>query len=398
METTPTTRYHAQPRRIARAENIGSLLRPRSLLEELGQFYGKGHTALLKEEREKDRSRVKALEDEAISAAVARQVDAGLDVITDGEFRRLVFFNCFFDSLNGLVPNDIGDLTFQGDDGTTVYWPGPPMAVDRLSIVDNTAAAEVAFLRSITGHPFKVTLPCASLFLLQLSAMWKPGVTDKVYKDREELLEHMMAIERELISGVIAAGCRYVQLDYPVYPHVVDQNWLAAFEQMGTDTGWMTEKAFEMDRAIVEGIPDDVTTGMHICRGNYRSRWLARGSLEPLAERIFELPYDKFLVEWDDQNRDGGYEPIRFVPKGRIMVMGIISSKKPGLESEDEVLRLMDAASKHLDTSQLAISCQCGFASGNYPEGGAFGNEVDEDTQWRKLELVARVADRIWSR
>ena len=156
--------------------------------------------------------------------------------------------------------------------------------------------------------------------------------------------------------------------------------------------------SIEFDRRILEGIPDDVTTGIHFCRGNYRSRWLAQGSLEPLAERAFgELPYDVFLVEWDDTARQGDYSAARFLPKGdQIMVMGVISSKQRELETEDEIVRRIDDASKYLDPDQLAISCQCGFASGLYPAGGSRGNETDDEIQWRKLELVGKVADRLW--
>jgi methionine synthase II (cobalamin-independent) len=140
-------------------------------------------------------------------------------------------------------------------------------------------------------------------------------------------------------------------------------------------------------------LPGGVTTALHVCRGNYRSRWLCEGSLEPVAERLFgELPYDAFLVEWDDVGRDGGYAPVRFVPPGRIAVMGLVSSKRPDLESEDEILRRLGEASAYLPYEQLGVSTQCGFAS------VIAGNEVDEDAQWRKLDLVARVADRVWPR
>jgi 5-methyltetrahydropteroyltriglutamate--homocysteine methyltransferase len=145
---------------------------------------------------------------------------------------------------------------------------------------------------------------------------------------------------------------------------------------------------------VLEGIPDDVATALHICRGNFRSSWMCEGSLEPVAERVFgELPYDAFLVEWDDVGRDGGYEPVRHLRDGSVMVMGIVSTKTPELESEDELLRRMEtAAGLAGGMDRLAISPQCGFAS------VMVGNEIDEDTQWRKLELVSRVADRLWSR
>jgi 5-methyltetrahydropteroyltriglutamate--homocysteine methyltransferase len=143
---------------------------------------------------------------------------------------------------------------------------------------------------------------------------------------------------------------------------------------------------------VLEGIPDDVTVALHVCRGNYRSSWMCEGSLEPVASRVFgELPYDAFLVEWDDLGRDGGYEPVRFLRQGAVMVMGIVSTKTPRLEDEDDLLRRMEEAAELAGgLDRLAISAQCGFAS------VMVGNEIDADTQWRKLELVSRVADRLY--
>ena len=152
-----------------------------------------------------------------------------------------------------------------------------------------------------------------------------------------------------LIAEAVAAGCRYVQLDFALYPYLVDESWMARFERAGHSFDALLDRALAADRAVLEGLPGDVTTGIHLCRGNYRSSWLCAGGLEPVAERMFaELPYDSFLIEWDDVGRDGGYEPIRHVPKGTIVVMGIVSSKSPALESEDELLRRLDEASRLL--------------------------------------------------
>lgn len=402
METTPAATpsgARGRPRKPARAEVIGSLLRPRKLLEAVAAFYEKGHTALLEEEREKDRTQLRTLEDEAIAEVVARQIDIGLDVVTDGEFRRLIFFNVLYDSVSGLAPNTdpTAVLQFVGDDGSTVEWPGAPVAVDRLRKIDSPVAREVEFLASITDHPFKVTVPSASLFLIHQLGVFKPGVTDRVYRHRRELVEDMVSIDRQLVDEAVAAGARYVQFDYPIYTHLVDPAWTEAFAAAGLDVDGLLDEALALDRKVVEGLPADVTLGMHFCRGNYRSRYLARGSLEPLAERLFsELPYDVFLIEWDDVARQGDYSPIRFVPEGRMVVLGLVSSKKPEVESYDDIARRLDEASRYLDPAQLALSTQCGFASALHPEGGTFGNELSEDAQWRKLEFVATVADRVW--
>jgi 5-methyltetrahydropteroyltriglutamate--homocysteine methyltransferase len=184
---------------------------------------------------------------------------------------------------------------------------------------------------------------------------------------------------------------RFREFGFPLYPYLVDPTWIQRFEAAGHSVEGVLDAAIAADIAVLKDIPDDVTTALHICRGNYRSSWMCEGSLEPVAERVFgELPYDTFLVEWDDLGRDGGFEPIRFLRDGSTMVMGLISSKTPVIEDEDDLLRRMEAASIVVGMDRLAISPQCGFAS------VMLGNEIGEDTQWRKLELVARVAGRIW--
>jgi 5-methyltetrahydropteroyltriglutamate--homocysteine methyltransferase len=373
------------PRRPARAEVVGSLLRPRKLRAAVEALYMPGHHALLREERSKDLSNLHALEDEAAAEAVHRQVDIGLDVVTDGEFRRWMFLNSFYDAVEG-YSTDRHAVEFTNERGETVALTVHSIE-RRLRQIDSPAAREAAFMASITDHPFKVTFPAASIFTHPF------GLETSAYTGIDEFAAHAIEIERRLIADVIAAGCRYVQLDFPLYPYLVDQSWSARFHEAGHDAADLLDKAIAADRAILEGIPNVVTTGLHICRGNYRSRWLCFGSLEPIAERIFnELPYDVFLVEWDDVGRDGGYAPIRFVPEGRIVAMGIVSSKTRELEPESRLLRQMEAASRYLPLEQLAVSTQCGFAS------VLEGNETDEEVQWRKLELVARIADRLWPR
>jgi 5-methyltetrahydropteroyltriglutamate--homocysteine methyltransferase len=263
--------------------------------------------------------------------------------------------------------------------------------VGRLQPVDSPAAREAAFLSTATdGYPFKVTFPAASIFTHPFT--YKVGITDKAYRSLEEFVAHAIEIERALVADAIVAGARYVQFDFPLYPYLVDPQWIARFEQAGHDVGVLVEKAIAADTSVLEGIPDDVTVALHICRGNYRSSWMCDGSLEPVAERVFGgLPYDSFLVEWDDLGRDGGFEPIRVLQDGAVMVMGIVSSKVRQLEDEEDLVRrLEDAAAFAGGIDRLAISPQCGFAS------VMVGNETDEEIQWRKLELVGRIADRLW--
>jgi 5-methyltetrahydropteroyltriglutamate--homocysteine methyltransferase len=296
-----------------------------------------------------------------------------------------MFLNSFYDAVEG-VSTDRSSVEFRNERGEAVVLMVPSIEA-RLRRVNSPAAREAAFLAGITDRPFKVTFPAASIFVHPF------GVSAGAYETHDEFVEHAIAIERELIADAIEAGCRYVQLDFPLYPYLVDPDWSARFEAAGHTVAALLEKALAADRAVLEGVPDEVTTGLHICRGNYRSRWICEGSLEPVGERVFgELPYDVFLVEWDDIGREGGYEPIRFTPEGRVVVMGLISSKRRELEHEDDLLRRLEEASRHLPVEQLALSTQCGFAS------VMEGNEIDEETQWRKLELVTRVVDRVWAR
>jgi 5-methyltetrahydropteroyltriglutamate--homocysteine methyltransferase len=371
-------------RKPARAETVGSLLRPPRLRSAIDAFYAPGHSAVLDEERAKDRSALRALEDEAIRAVVQRQVDAGLDVLSDGELRRWMFMNSFYDAVEGVRTDKT--VRFHKSGGGEVELRVHEI-VDRLRPVDSPAAREATFLAEVTGpQPFKVTFPAASIFGHPLTTV------GDAYDSLDAFVTHAVEIERGLVADAIEAGARYVQFDFPLYPYLVDPTWIERFREAGFELEPLVDAAIAADRAVLADLPDDVTTALHICRGNYRSSWMCEGSLEPVAERILgELPYDVFLVEWDDLGRDGGFEPIRYLRPSSIVVMGLISTKTPELEKEDDVLRRMEAAAAIVGgIERLAISPQCGFAS------VMVGNELTEDDQWRKLDLVGSVAARLW--
>lgn len=234
-----------------------------------------------------------------------------------------------------------------------------------------------------------MTFPAASALVL---TTFKPGVSDRHYANFDEFAQHAITIERELIDDAIAAGATYVQLDYPAYPLLADLDFRAHYAAQGLDLDAMLQGALAADRAVIDGLAGRVRSGLHLCRGNLRGKWMVSGSLDPVAEAMFTLPYDAFLVEWDDTRRMGDYSALRHVPKGPVVAMGLISTKNPQLESEDDIVRNLEQAGRYLDLDQLALSPQCGFAS----EAG--GNDLTEDQQWRKLDLVARVADRVWGR
>jgi len=374
-------------RHPARAEVVGSLLRPKTLKAAVDGFYGEGHRAVLDAERARESDELHRVEDEAIVEVVQRQIDLGLDVVTDGEFRRYMFLNSFWDAVRGFSTED-NPVEFRNDSGDRVVWHVHKV-VDRLEKVDSPVSREAAFMSGITDHPFKVTLPAGSIFSNPYT--WKPGVNDHAYSTRQELTDHAIDIERQLVADAVAAGARYVQFDFPMYPFLVDERWRGQMVEDGFDLDVVMEEAIAADRAVLEVIPEGVTTGLHICRGNYRSRYLCEGSLEPIAERIFnELDYDVFLVEWEDPERMGDVSSIRFVPPGKTLVLGVVGTKTPEIQPDDELVARLVDASRYLDVEQLAISPQCGFAS------VIDGNDIPEGAQWEKLASVGRVADRIW--
>jgi 5-methyltetrahydropteroyltriglutamate--homocysteine methyltransferase len=369
---------------IPRTEPVGSLLRPPALKELFEQIYA-GHDShvavFLADEERESWAQLQRLADDAIRDVVSRQIEIGLAVVTDGELRRAHFVNSLFDGLGGIVENP------DFEDNERGFTPPPdPQAAQRLRLVRNPLVAESEFLASITSHPWKVTLPAASNFY---ATQYSSGA----YGSREEFVGHVVELSRELVRGAVEAGARYVQFDYPLYPALCDPEKRAELVgALGEAAESLLAKALVADNAVLEGLPAGVTSGLHLCRGNFRSRWWAQGSLEPVAERMFgELRYDRLLVEWEDTERQGDYSALRFVPEdGPVVVMGVVSSKLPELESDDEILRRMEAAARYLDIGRLAISPQCGFASVWY------GNELSEDDQWRKLELVTRTANKIW--
>lgn len=374
---------------LPRADHVGSLLRPAELYAELERVYAPKHTALLAEERAQDLTHLHELEDTCIRQAVERQLQIGLQVVTDGEFRRFMFTGSFYDSVDGLAVGGDG-VPFYDADGNEYRYQGLPVVSARLRKIDRPAVRETRFLRSITDARFKVTFPAASFYVLPF--VYKNGVTENVYDSHQELLDEILSIEREQLDEAIAAGLTYVQLDYPLYPMLLDRQYLDIFTAMdGSTFDSLMDRCIEADRRIVADLPDHVSRAIHLCRGNWKSRFMVSGSLEPVAERFFgELPYDAFFIEWEDIAREGGYETLRHVPKGPTIYLGIVNTKVAEVEPADSLVRKIEQASKHLDVSQLAISPQCGFASTMH------GNDLDEDAQWRKLEQMVIAADQVW--
>ena len=373
---------------VPRAEQVGSLKRSNRLVAANEALYAPGHVAIEHSERARGLDELYAIAQEDTLRVLKKQVEIGLDVVTDGEFRRYMFLNSLFDGITGFS-SEVSKARFKAADGSVVEW-NMQYVVDRVKQVDSPAAREAAFLSDATDRLYKVTFPAGSFLALPYN--FKAEINGHAYESHRRLVEDVVAIEKRMIADVVAAGCRYVQLDFPVYPFLCDPDWKARMEKHGYAWKETLELAQWADREVIAGLPDHVRTGLHVCRGNNQSRHVAEGALDPVAETLFALPYDSFLIEWEDKARTGDYTALRHVPPGdSVVVLGIVSSKHPTLEKQDDLLRELDRASAYLEPGRLAISPQCGFAS------TLKGNLVTEDDQWRKLELVASTARRYWS-
>ena len=360
-----------------RADHVGSLLRPQSLLEARRRL----EAGMIEADE------LREVEDEMIAAAVKMQKDAGIDIITDGEFRRRDFRTGFVEAVEGISMRTI-EMPWHTSGGVATLPSKQFVITGRLEQRRRLAEGEVSYLQSLTTAPIKVTL-IAPGFLVE--RFWQDGATDEFYESREELAAEVAAITRAEIEALIAEGVRYVQLDNPGYSAYLGSH--ARERGNGADTHAAFERMLKTDIAAVEGVerPRGVSIGVHVCRGNQSSMWLGEGDYEPIAEQLFQsLPVDRLLLEYDDE-RAGGFEPLRFVPRGRMVVLGLVSSKKPELESLEELQGRIDEAAKFIDIDNLALSPQCGFAS--VAEGG---NRLTAADQFNKLQLVSDSALATW--
>ena len=382
-----------------RADHIGSLQRPKALLEEVHRIYEPGHTALLAEERAKDRSHLKELEDEAIKTVVSKQESIGLPVVTDGEFRRMMYFNSFYDAVDGLAPSQT-KLQFRGDDGSVVEHEGPVAIVGRVGKVDSPAAREVEFTAALTDAPIKATFPTASFLVAH--AFLGPAVSRGAYRSADEASDALVEVLRDLVNDAVSAGATYVQFDVSGHMMVSASPLGEFMKSKGINLDAALAKMLEADARVVADLPDNVTTCLHQCRGNYASRYMTpHDHLGELGEAFFSLPYDRFTLEWDDyvERAEGDYKALERVPRGGATVaLGVVSTRQARMETYQEIAAKIEHASKYIPLEQLAISPQCGFSSAltTGDDDRPDGNLLDEDTQWRKLELLVKSAERIW--
>jgi 5-methyltetrahydropteroyltriglutamate--homocysteine methyltransferase len=356
-----------------RADQVGSFLRPAEIVEA--------------RQRRVDDETLRGLEDRHILRLLDRQRELGLDVVTDGELRRKNFMSDLTDAVDGFDTGDAVARQWQGSGAPVSSVTG--IVVARLAQRRGLTAAELPFLRQHVAGPYKMTLPSATQFP---AIAYKRGITDRVYPTHSDLLWEIAEIIQTEMKTLADAGVPYLQIDAPRYSYYIDPKWRAWLrDELQVDPDAALDEAVRVDNACFDAARrSGVTVAIHLCRGNNRSHWYAEGGYDAIAEKLFgELRVDRFLLEYDDQ-RSGGFEPLRFVPRGKIVVLGLISSKLAQLESSDDLRRRIDEASQFVPLDELALSPQCGFAS------TMEGNLVTEDDQWAKLALVVDTARKVW--
>jgi 5-methyltetrahydropteroyltriglutamate--homocysteine methyltransferase len=361
-----------------RADQVGSFLRPAEVLE------ARRNPAV-------NADQLRAFEDRHIQRVLAKQKELGFEIFTDGELRRRNFMSDLTDAVEGF---DLGDSLSR-------TWNAADEGKAPVSSVTGIVTAKLRQVRPLTGHelPFlkknspgaiKMTLPSATQFP---AIAFKRGVTDKVYQDHSALLWDIVAIMKQDIAKLSADGVSYIQIDAPRYSYFMDPKWREWIRtEMKVEPEAMLEESLRADNACFAAARHPgVTVAIHLCRGNNRSHWYAEGGYDAVAEKLFgTLEVDRFLLEYDDE-RSGTFEPLRFVPRGKTVVLGLVSSKLKKMESGEELVQRIKEASQYVPLENLALSPQCGFAS------TMEGNMLTEDEQWAKLRLVVETARRVWS-
>ena len=360
-----------------RADQVGSLLRPPELLA-------------ARAATPPDLTRLRAIEDQHILRILSRQRELGFEALTDGELRRRNFMSDLIDAVDGFDLEDATPRAWQASDaGGAAVSSVTGIVTGTLRPVRRLTEHELPFLRAHADGAIKMTLPSANQFP---AIAYKRGVTDRVYPDHSALLWDVVTVLRNELQALAAEGVAYLQLDAPRYSYYVDPKWREWVRtEIGVDPDAALAEAVRADNACFDSARrEGVTLAIHLCRGNNRSQWYAEGGYDAIADTVLEgLEVDRFLLEYDDA-RSGTFKPLRFVPSGKTVVLGLVSSKRPKLEDPAELARRIDQASRYLPLEQLALSTQCGFAS------TAEGNLVSEDDQWAKLEIVVDTARLVW--
>lgn len=362
-----------------RADHVGSFLRPAALTDARAKFFaGKIDAAALR-----------AIEDKHIAEVVRQQEAVGLKGITDGEFRREYFHVDFLEKLSGVtVTYGEFKVAFRKDDGTEVGFRPPTMHVES-KIKHETAiqGADFDYLKSVVTKTPKVCIPAPSMLHFRGG---RKAISSEIYPDLDKFFEDLTAAYREEIADLAARGCRYLQLDDTNLAYLCDPEIRENTRARGDDPDELTRLYSKLVNDAIRDRPKDMTITVHLCRGNFKSAWVSKGGYEPVAEILFNtMAIDGFFLEYDDE-RSGDFAPLRHMPKDKMVVLGLMSSKKPRVEPADEIKKRIEEASKYVALDQCCLSHQCGFSS------TAHGNELSPDDQWRKLARCVEVAGDVW--
>jgi len=359
-----------------RADHVGSLLRPAAI-----------HDARARRARgEIDDAELRAIEDTAIAEMIPKLEATGIQSITDGEFRREWFHLDFLQQLDGVTVS--GAIESSSDSVETVHQAPPKISVTgKLRHQHNIQVDDFRFVADHTTRTPKVSIPSPTMVHFRGG---RGGIDIESYPDLDEFFEDLAQCYRDEIAALYAAGCRYVQLDDTNLAYLCDPVMRQGAVDRGDDPDELPRTYAALINSALEGRPDDLTVGIHLCRGNFRSKHFASGSYEAVAEVLFnEIDVDAYFLEYDDE-RSGDFAPLRFFPDDKTLVLGIVTSKTPELEDKDMLKTRLHEAAAYVDLDQMCLSPQCGFSSTIH------GNEVTEDDQWAKLRLVVDVAAEVW--
>ncbi len=360
---------------LYRSDVVGSLLRSDYLKQARDQFAS--HNL--------DDAAFKQVEDRAVDEAVALQLAAGVEVITDGEMRRYAFYGHLIDAVEGFDKFGGWAIPFRNEKGEELILPRP-VVVSKLRRKRPLCAEEFTYLRARTKHPAKTTMISAQQAAAYYDAKKSAGAYPKV----DAYLADLVDILREEVEELIRLGCTYIQIDSPQYTALLDPQLREGYRQRGNDPDRLLDLSIEMDNAVIGEHPG-IIFGLHLCRGNNQSKFYAAGDYGPITKVFRNTHFHRLLLEFDDE-RSGGFEPLRQVPEDRTVVLGLVSSKKATLESRDELKQRIEQASAFVPLERLALSPQCGFAS------TMEGNLLTTQDQEAKLRLVAETAREVWGR
>ncbi len=357
-----------------RADHVGSLLRAPAIKDARAAY----------ERGDIDAAGLREVEDREITGVIRKQEDIGLKAATDGEYRRSWWHFDFFSGLDGvdLVETDHG-IGFQGRETKA-----QGIAVTgKIGFSDHPMLDHFRFLKDHTSVVPKMTIPSPSV----LHFRQEDDARRAIYPDIDEFFADLAAAYADAIAAFYEAGCRYLQLDDTVWAYLCSEVEIDKARQRGHDTDGLDDRYARTINRALAGRPDDMTVAMHVCRGNFRSTWISEGGYEPVAEKVLAgLDLDGYFLEYDTE-RAGGFEPLRFLPRGaKTVVLGLITSKSGTLEDREAIRRRIDEAAKFVDLDQLCLSPQCGFASTEE------GNVLTEDAQWAKLREIVEISAQVW--